>query len=56
MERTAKDKPKQPSVYAFAPELSLEDVLPGKYVLRVDARSSLDKNKRVTREVPFSVR
>ncbi len=56
MERTAKDKPKQASVHAFAPTLSLEEVPPGRYVLHVDAHSSLDKRKSVTREIPFSVR
>ena len=55
-ERTAKDKPKQASVYAFAPTLSLEDVPAGRYVLHVEASSSLDRRKNVTREIPFSVR
>ena len=50
------EKPRQPSVYSFAPTLSLDNVPPGRYVLLVEGRSSLDKNKRVTREVPFSVR
>lgn len=56
IEHTVVEKPKQPSVYSFAPTLSLEDAAPGRYVLLVEGRSSLDKNKRVTREVPFSVR
>ncbi len=56
MERTAKDKPRQASVYAFAPRLPLEDVPAGRYVLHVDARSSLDRRKNVIRDLPFSVR
>ena len=57
MQRVAKEKPKQASVYAFAPTLALEDVPAGRYVLRVDGHSSLDnKNKRVVREIPFTVR
>jgi len=34
----------------------LDVVTPGRYVLVVEGRSSLDKDKRVTREVPFTVR
>ena len=56
MERKAVEKPKQGSVYAFAPNLPLEDFPPGRYALHIDARSSLDKDKSVTREIPFSVR
>jgi VWFA-related protein len=56
IERTAAGKPKQPSAYSFAPTLSLDVVTPGRYVLVVEGRSSLDKDKRVTREVPFTVR
>jgi VWFA-related protein len=59
MERTATDKPKQAGAYAFAPNLKLEEVPPGRYVVHVEARSSLDqnkKNKSVRREIPFSVR
>ncbi len=56
MERKAVEKPKQASVYAFAPNLPLEDFPPGRYALHIDARSSLDKNKPVTRDIPFSVR
>ena len=47
---------KQSSAYTFARNLSLNGIAPGHYVLRVGARSSLDKDKRVSREVPFSVR
>ena len=59
LERKSVEKPKDPSVYGFAPNLSLEDVPPGRYAIHVDARSSLDKSdskKRITRDIPFSVR
>jgi VWFA-related protein len=56
IERKSVEKPKDPSVYAFAPNLSLEDVAPGRYAIHVDARSSLDKKKSVTRDIPFTVR
>ena len=56
VERTVVEKPKQPSVYTFSPTLSLGSVPPGHYVLTVVARSSLDRNKPVTREIPLSVR
>ena len=56
MERMAADKPKETSVYPFAPNLILEEVPPGRYVVHVEARSSLDRNKSVRREIPFSVR
>lgn len=56
IERKSVEKPKDPSRYAFAPNLSLEDVPPGHYVIHLEARSSLDKKKNVTRDIPFSVR
>jgi len=56
VERKAADKPKEASVYAFAPNLSLEEIPPGRYALRVEAASSLDRRKSVVRDVPFSVR
>jgi hypothetical protein len=56
IERKSVDKPKDASLYQFAPNLSLEDIQPGRYTLHLDARSSLDKNKPVTRDIPFSVR
>jgi|SoiMethySBSTD1v2_1073268.scaffolds.fasta_scaffold00234_49 VWFA-related protein len=57
IERQALEKPKQVSVYAFAPNLSLEEVPPGRYALHVEAHSSLDNRKKsVTRDIPFSVR
>ena len=55
IERKA-DKPKDASVYTFAPNLSLEDIQPGRYVIHLDARSSLDKDRSVSREIPFRVR
>jgi len=56
MEGKGAAKPKQASVYKFAPNLPLEDVPPGRYALHIEGRSSLDKNKPVFREIPFSVR
>ena len=56
VERKSADKPTGVSAYAFAPNLSLEDVPPGRYALRVAAASSLDKQQVVIRDVPFSVR
>jgi VWFA-related protein len=56
IERKSVEKPKDPSVYAFAPNLSLEEVPPGRYAIHLEARSSLDKKKSVTRDIPFSVR
>ena len=47
---------RQSSAYTFARNLPLNAIPPGQYVLRVGARSSLDKDKRVSREVTFSVR
>ena len=55
VERKA-DKPNQASAYTFAPNLALGEIPPGRYVLRVDARSSLDKGKGVSRDIPFSIR
>jgi hypothetical protein len=55
IERKSTDKPTGASAYAFAPNLSLEEVLPGRYTLRVVAGSSLGK-ETVIREVPFTVR
>jgi VWFA-related protein len=56
MERKSVEKPKDSSVYPFAPDLSLENVAPGRYTIHIEARSSLDKNRSVTRDIPFSVR
>ena len=49
-------KPKEATVYRFAPNLPLQDVPPGRYTLHIEGRSSLDKNKPITREIPFTVR
>lgn len=54
-ERKSADKPIGASVYAFAPNLSLEEIPPGRYALRVVAGSSLAR-ETVAREVPFTVR
>ena len=56
IERKSADKPREASVHTFAPNLSLEDVPSGRYAIRLEARSSLDRRKSVTREIPFSVR
>jgi len=59
MERKSVEKPKDPSTYSFAPDLSLEEMPAGRYVIHIDARSSLDGNDRkksITRDIPFSVR
>ena len=56
VERKAIDKPKESSVYTFAPNLILEDVPPGRYSVHVDVRSSLDKRKSLVRDIPISVR
>jgi VWFA-related protein len=56
MEQERREKPNGASVYAVAPHLALADVPPGRYVLRLEAGSSLDRNARVSREVPIHVR
>jgi len=55
-ERETAEKPKAASTYAFAPTLALDDVPPGDYVIHVEARSSLDKNKRQVHDIPIRVR
>jgi hypothetical protein len=55
IERTSAGKPTAASAYAFAPNLSLAEIPPGRYALRVVAASSLDQ-ETVVREVPFTVR
>ena len=55
-ERKSTTKPKDASVYSFAPNLFLEEVPPGRYVLHVDVESSLDKRKSLTRDIPITVR
>jgi len=56
MERKSPGNPKEAPVYAFAPTLSLAEVPPGRYIVRVEARSSLDQRKSVVRDVPVGVR
>ena len=56
MERKSAAKPQEAGVYAFSPTLSLAEVPAGRYVLRVEAGSSLDKQKSVIRDVPVSIR
>jgi VWFA-related protein len=53
--RTAKEAPKQASVYRFSPGLVLDDLPPGRYRIHVEAHSSLDKNAGVSRDVPITV-
>ena len=55
IERKSADKPTGASAYAFAPNLSLEEIPPGRYAVRIVAGSSLAK-ETVIREVPFTVR
>jgi VWFA-related protein len=52
--RTAKEVPKQGSVYQFSPGVALEELQPGRYRLHVEARSSLDR-KPISRDVPITV-
>jgi hypothetical protein len=55
-ERRVTDKPKQASTYQFAEDVGLTSVPPGSYVIHVVGRSSLDKEKAITRDVPVTVR
>ena len=54
--RTAVDKPKQASAYAFSQTVRLEDVPAGRYTIHVEARSSLDRRRSTSRDIPFAVR
>ena len=56
IEQTAATKPKQASVYTFSQNLALEEVPPGRYVLHVEAWSSLDRERSISRDVPIAVR
>ena len=53
-QRSSTDPRRKSGGYAFAPRLSLEDVPPGRYVLHVEARSTLG-GKTVTRDIPIRV-
>jgi hypothetical protein len=55
-ERRSVEKPKETSVHAFAPSLTLAEVPPGRYALHVDVRSSLDRDKSLTRDIAITVR
>jgi hypothetical protein len=55
-ERRVTDKPKQASTYQFAEDMGLSSVPAGPYVIHVVGRSSLDKEKAITRDVPVTVR
>jgi VWFA-related protein len=54
-ERTSAEKPSGASVHTFAPNLSLQEVPPGSYVLDIQAKSSLE-SKPITRSIPITVR
>jgi VWFA-related protein len=56
IEGKSAEKPKEATVYKFAPNLPLQDIPPGRYALHIEGRSSLDKDKPITREIPFTVR
>jgi VWFA-related protein len=56
LERRSVDKPKEVSVHAFSPNLTLAEVPPGRYRLHVDVTSSLDRKKNLTRDIPITVR
>jgi VWFA-related protein len=48
--------PRATSVYAVSPHLRLAGLPAGRYLLRVEARSSLDREPRSSREIPIVVR
>ena len=50
LQRQSAAAPTAASVHAFAPSLTLEDVRPGRYTLRVEASSSLDSRRSLARE------
>jgi hypothetical protein len=56
IERTAATKPKQASVYTFSQNLALEEIPPGRYVVHVEGRSSLDREQSIGRDIPIAVR
>ena len=56
LERQSAVKPSAASMYAFAPNLVLAEVPAGRYVLRLQARSSLDARSSLTRDIPITVR
>ena len=47
---------KKASAYSFLPHLVLDDVPAGRYVVHVEARSSLEKKRFETRDIPITVR
>ena len=54
-EQASIEKPKGPSVYTYSPSLLLAEVPAGRYVLQVEARSSLTRDP-VVRTVPVTIR
>lgn len=55
-ERRSAEKPKAASVHAFSPMLTLAELPPGRYVLHAEVTSSLDRNKKLTRDIAITVR
>lgn len=56
IEQKATAKPAQASVHTLSQNLALNDVPPGRYVLHVESRSSLDREKSISHDIPFVVR
>jgi VWFA-related protein len=54
IDRASAQKPSEASVYSFAPNLSLEELPPGAYVINIQAKSSLE-NKPLVRSIPITV-
>ncbi len=48
------DAGSQPRTHGFKAEVPLRDLVPGKYVLRVEATSRLDE-RSVAKEIPFQI-
>ena len=55
-QRQVTAKPEQTSVHQLTQTLALDAVPPGRYVIRLNARSSLDRAASLSRDVPISVR
>jgi hypothetical protein len=56
LQRGTADRPGGASTYPVLQQVSLQDVPPGHYTIRMEARSSLDGQTPVGREIPFVVR
>lgn len=55
-QRKKTDASKKASLYRFTPSLVLDDLPPGRYVLHLEARSSLDTRASVSHDVAITVR